>query len=108
MLMWKYHLPEPQLQVEVIDELTGVLLGTTDFGWPEHRLLGEFDGKIKYGRLLKPGQSPGDVVFNEKRREDRIRESTGWSMIRFVWDDIVYQEARTVERLRRALGNRAA
>ncbi len=42
----------------------------TDFAWPEHGVYGEFDGRVKYGRLLKPGQDPGEVVFAEKRRED--------------------------------------
>ena len=44
-------------------------------------MFGEFDGRVKYGRLLKPGQDPGEVVFAEKRREDLIRGVTGgtWS-----------------------------
>jgi hypothetical protein len=29
--------------------------------------LGEFDGKEKYGRLLKPGQTAADAVFEERR-----------------------------------------
>src|SRR3712207_8138753 len=32
-----------------------------------------FRSKVKYGRLLKPGQDPGDAVFEEKRREDAMR-----------------------------------
>jgi hypothetical protein len=27
--------------------------------------VGEFDGKTKYGRLLKPGQRIEDVIFKE-------------------------------------------
>lgn len=58
-----------------------------DFGWPEHRLVGEFDGRIKYGRLLRAGQSPGDAVWAEKRREDALRaESLG--VVRWTWDDV--------------------
>jgi hypothetical protein len=45
-----------------------------DFLWRDQRLVGEFDGKVKYGRLLKPGQSVSDVVYDEKVREDRIRD----------------------------------
>jgi hypothetical protein len=107
-MMWSQHLPEPVLQFKVYDALTGVLLGTTDFAWPKYRLLGEFDGRVKYGRLLKPGQSAGDAVFAEKRREDRIREATGWSMIRFTWGDVLHRPEHTAERLRRALGLNAA
>jgi hypothetical protein len=55
-------LPEPVLQWEVAGF-------RTDFGWPDHCVVGEFDGEIKYGRLLRPGQQPGDVVFAEKRRK---------------------------------------
>jgi hypothetical protein len=41
--------------------------------------IGEFDGRVKYGRLLKPYEAPGDVVWREKQREDRIAISvTRW------------------------------
>ena len=66
---------------------SGVLRGTTDWWWPEYGLLGEFDGRIKYGRLLKPGQDPGEVVFAEKNREDILREISGCRMIRLIWSD---------------------
>ena len=36
--------------------------------------VGEFDGKVKYGRALRPGQIPGEAVFAEKRREDALRD----------------------------------
>lgn len=81
-----HHLPAPTLQLEVHDA-HGDLLGICDWGWPEHGVLGEFDGRIKYGRLLKPGQNPGDVVFAEKVREDRIREATDFAMVRLIWAD---------------------
>lgn len=77
-------------------------MGVTDFAWPEHRLLGEFDGKVKYGRLLLPGEEPGDAVFREKEREDLLRLLTGWSMIRFTWVDLHHAE-RTAAAVRRQL-----
>ena len=52
------------------------------------RLLGEFDGRVKYGRLLRPGQTPGDVVWAEKLREDALRRTTGFGMERLVWADL--------------------
>ena len=67
---------------------TGVLIGTTDFAWRLHRMLGEFDGRAKYGRLLRRGQSPGDAVFAEKLREDALRRTTGFGMERIVWSDL--------------------
>jgi hypothetical protein len=85
-LFWTLGLPAPECQFEVYDG-SGVLRGTCDWGWPELKQLGEFDGKIKYGRLLKPGQEPGDVVFAEKQREDELRELTGFSMFRLTWGD---------------------
>jgi hypothetical protein len=85
----------------------GKVRATCDWGWPELDTYGEFDGLVKYGRLLKPGQQPGDVVFAEKQREDDVREITGGRMIRLVWAD--FDRPRiTVSRLERALGRRAA
>jgi hypothetical protein len=104
-LFWIFGLPAPRCQHEVFDE-NGILAGTCDWAWPENHQLGEFDGQVKYGRLLKPGQDPGDVVFAEKQREDRLREITGWSMVRITWGD--FQRPRvTAERVRHLL-NRAA
>jgi hypothetical protein len=64
----------------------------TDFSWPEQRMVGErmvgeFGGKVKYGRLLRPGQSPGDAVYAEKLREDAIR-AQGWEVVRWTWADL--------------------
>lgn len=100
-LFHAHGLPAPVLQFEVYDE-HGRLIGIVDFAWPEHRLFGEFDGRIKYGRLLKPGQQPGEVVFDEKRREDLLRETLLWAMIRIVWDDLD-RGAQTAARVRRML-----
>ena len=86
-LFWLGGLPAPILQFEVRDA-EGRVVATCDWGWPNDGLLGEFDGKIKYGRLLRPGQEPGEVVFAEKRREDLIREITGCVMVRLVWEDL--------------------
>jgi hypothetical protein len=70
----------------------GGFLGRADFAWEEERVVGEFDGRIKYGRLLRPGQEPGDAVFEEKRREDAIREE-GWGVVRWTWSDLMRRDA---------------
>jgi len=84
-------LPPPELQWVVRDE-AGQLVGRTDFAWPDHGVIGEFDGQIKYGRLLRPGQSPGDVIFAEKIREDQLRDER-WEVVRWTWPDLAAFEA---------------
>jgi hypothetical protein len=105
-LCWAHHLPRPDRQFSVHDD-RGILVGTTDFAWHDHAAFGEFDGKIKYGRLLKPNQDPGDVVFLEKQREDRLREITDRRMIRFIWADLD-RPTTTASRIRAMLFRRRA
>jgi hypothetical protein len=62
---------EPQREIFSPD---GRLIARVDFYWKEQQTVGEFDGKIKYGRLLKPGQRIEDVIFDEKVREDAVRD----------------------------------
>jgi hypothetical protein len=93
------------LQFEVTSD-DGRFLGRTDFAWEDARVVGEFDGRVKYGRLLRPGQDPGDVVFEEKRREDAIRDAC-WGVVRWTWPDLSRRE-RIEARVRRALERGAA
>lgn len=58
----------------------------TDFDW-DRRLVGEFDGHVKYGRLLKPGQTIADVIEDEKAREDLLRWD-GSMVVRWIWADL--------------------
>jgi hypothetical protein len=64
--------PEPVLQQEWRD--AAGLIGYTDFWWPAHDLIGEYDGHVKY---VKPefmrGRTLSKVIEDEKRREDRMR-----------------------------------
>src|SRR5829696_485706 len=85
-LLARLGLAPTTLQLEV-RRYDGAFLGRADFGWDDERVLGEFDGRIKYGRLLRPGQAPGDAVFEEKRREDAFRDE-GWGVVRWTWDDL--------------------
>lgn len=77
-------LPAPALQWPV---RWGGSTAYTDFGWASRRTVGEFDGKIKYGRVLQPGQDVGEVVYAEKLREDAIRD-TGLQVVRWTWKDL--------------------
>ncbi len=83
---WVHRLPVPETQYEVHGP-DGRLVGVCDWRWRRPDVLGEFDGRIKYGRLLRPGQEPGDVVFAEKAREDELRDVTGCQMVRLIWSD---------------------
>lgn len=87
------------LQHEVVDH-QGRVVARCDFGWEEHRTVGEFDGLVKYGRLLRPGQTAADVVYAEKRREDAVRD-LGWQVVRWNWADL-QREGLLTDQLQRA------
>jgi Transcriptional regulator, AbiEi antitoxin len=100
-VLHRLGLPRPDLQARVL-RADRSEIARCDFGWEQQRTVGEFDGRIKYGRLLRPGQAPGDVVFEEKRREDEIREHA-WEVARWTWRDL--RTPLVIERrLRRAFG----
>lgn len=97
-LFFSQGLPAPDLQFQVIDAY-GNLIGITDFAWHRHRTLGEFDGLRKYERPYDPRQEPVDVVIREKRREDELRRTTRYGMVRLIWVDLDHP-VRTANRVR--------
>jgi predicted transcriptional regulator of viral defense system len=94
--MRRFGLPEPELQMPI---RTRYGIYYADFGWSHHRAIGEFDGLIKYGALLRPGQDPGEAVVAEKRREDAIRDED-WRVARWIWSELEPFDAvaRRIER----------
>lgn len=76
--MAELGVPAPVLQHEVHDRHG--LVGRVDFWWPEHGVVGEFDGRVKYA-----GASH-DVLWREKLREDRLR-AAGLGVARWTWAD---------------------
>jgi hypothetical protein len=98
-LIWRQGLPAPIPQYKVFHPDTGELIAVVDFAWPELGVFLEFDGKIKYEKLLKEGESPSDVVIREKRREELVCRLTGWRCIRIVWADL-YRPERTAADIR--------
>jgi hypothetical protein len=88
-VLHRIGVPAPTPQYEVWER--EVLVGRVDFCWEEFRTLGEFDGREKYGRLLEPGQTAADAVFEEKRREDALRD-LGWQIVRWIWQDLYHPE----------------
>ncbi|WP_111720586.1 type IV toxin-antitoxin system AbiEi family antitoxin domain-containing protein [Homoserinimonas sp. OAct 916] len=98
-MIHRLRMPEPQLQVPVRDAQGR--LHHTDFGW-EHAL-GEFDGRFKYSRdEYTQGRPPEEVVWAEKLREDAIRQASGKTMVRWVWNHL--QDLASFERLLRGAG----
>lgn len=84
---YKEHLPMPEPQYKIRDA-TGRVLARVDFAWPEHGVYLEFDGRIKYEKLLREGERASDVVIREKEREELIYRLTGWRCIRVTWADL--------------------
>lgn len=58
-----------------------------DLGWLKFRLLAEFDGRVKYvPGALGPGHDAERALFDEKRREDHLREER-WGVVRVTSSD---------------------
>lgn len=85
-LCWEAHLPCPEPQFDVVDG-TGVIVGRADFAWQLYRHIAEFDGKVKYVRYLRPGESISDVVMREKGRENLIRAEL-YGVTRIIWIEL--------------------
>jgi hypothetical protein len=98
-------LPAPEPQQDIFDH-HGRFVARVDFCWKEQRTIGEFDGKLKYGRALQPGQPIEDVLFEEKRREDALRD-LGWQIVRWIWAEL-YQTGVLRDRVLRAFARSAA
>ena len=101
-LCYMHNLPAPIPQYPIRDE-QGTVLYYVDFAWPE---LGRVPRVRRQGEVHAASQARRRrrrmPVFREKRREDRIRELTGWRCIRLTWADLE-RPAHTAARIRRAL-----
>ena len=103
-LCHEQRLPRPEPQVVVHDE-TGYEFARVDFAWVRHGVFLEFDGRIKYEYLRRPGETLEAFLMREKRREERICQLTGWVCIRISWADLENPVA-TATRIRRLLDSR--
>lgn len=74
----------PQYEVRI----GGRVLAYLDLGFPGSGFFIEFDGKVKYAGLRRAGESPEDVVWREKRRQDAVCNATGWECARVTWADL--------------------
>ena len=89
-------LPHPELQVEV--RVDGRLLGVVDAWFEEAAVALEFDGRVKYTDPWR-GRTPERVLWDEKRREDRLR-AVGIRVVRVVDADLDDGWAAVEDRLR--------
>lgn len=103
-LFWSQHLPRPEPQVPVVDE-HGLVVAYADFAWRESGVFLEFDGRIKYERYRREGETLEQYLLREKRREELICLLTGWTCLRIQWSDLAHPE-RTAGRIRRILDAR--
>lgn len=86
-MFFEQRIARPEPQVRVLDE-DGNLLGIVDFLWAKLGVFLEFDGRIKYEQHRRPGESLGDYLMREKRREEQICVQKGWICIRVTWADL--------------------
>lgn len=100
-------LPCPELQTEVPNR-DGSVFARTDFYWPGHRTVAEFDGKVKYFRGGQDVEVLGDQIWREKRREDRLRSEYGLEVVRIVWADLLPGSRIALAHRIRAAFSRAA
>lgn len=103
-LCYMSGLPRPTPQVAVVDE-HGREFARVDFVWEKHGVFLEFDGRIKYERFRREGETLEQYLMREKKREEQICALTGWVCIRITWEDLT--NPATVVRIRRLLDSRA-
>jgi hypothetical protein len=94
-VMHRFGLPDPLCQVDVRDE-SGRFLGRADFAWPEFGVIGEADGRAKYG------PNPVQAFEAEKDRQAAI-ETLGYVVVRWGWAHLVGDPPPMITRLRAAL-----
>lgn len=103
-LAFRQALPKPVPQLEIRDG-DGVLVARLDFAWPDFGVFLEFDGRSKYLKHRREGESLEEFLMREKRREELVCLLTGWTCIRITWADLADAE-RLATRIRAVLNSR--
>lgn len=65
-----------------------------DAAWPEHGVLGEADGRLKY--------TDPRALYAEKQRQEAL-EDTGWRVVRWTFDEMLNRPDAVVRRVALAL-----
>jgi hypothetical protein len=89
LVMHDIGLPRPQLQHEFVEN--DRVVARADFWFPEHGVVVEFDGLVKYrNELLRAGRTADEVVVAEKLREDAVRARPEVSsVVRLIWREVL-------------------
>jgi len=94
-VMHRYDVPRPAVQVRVLDE-RGRFVGRPDFVWLEHAVVGEADGLGKYDG------DAGTVVADERARQARL-QALGLIVVRWTEQQLHGDPPLLVQQLRAAL-----
>ena len=105
--LWQLGVSLPEPQVTVLDEW-GRFVARVDGMWRAWGVIGEADGKLKYG-IGRAGAElatrsgldeafSASAVFAEKRREDRLRD-LGLEVVRWTLDDLLRAPEEVVRRI---------
>jgi hypothetical protein len=81
------------------------VVGRTDFALPKAGVFFEFQGREKYRRYRREGETLEEFLMREKRRIEVICQLTGWVCIPITWADLEHPQ-RTAARIRRILASR--
>lgn len=92
----------PHTQGDVCTE-DGYPLARVDFYFGDGAVVGEFDGPMRYGRLLRAGTHTAAAVAAERRREQLLRDC-GLQVVRWTWDELCGNDVSL--RVRLALAQR--
>lgn len=77
-----HHLGYTDLEPQVWIKVNGRVLGRVDLLDRAHRVVIEFDGRVKY-----QGEKGSDAVVREKVREDAFRRGR-YGVARYIWEDL--------------------
>ncbi|MEZ2190240.1 hypothetical protein [Corynebacterium sp. CCM 9204] len=115
--LWVLGFPLPLVQATVRDR-GGVFVARTDFCFPDHGVVVEYDGRPKYGVVDEPGEFDGlsgddlvgarvaktlrtrDALMGEQRRQRRL-EALGFRVVRVNWE--TFRGGEWTDHLRRLL-----
>jgi hypothetical protein len=84
--------PAPDLQFDVCD--AHGFVGRADLGWPDQRVIVEFDGDVHRER---------EVFVRDARRQNRLI-AAGWTVLRFTSADVFGRPEAVLAAIRQALG----